>query len=727
MLKKCSWMVGFLQIFVIISFMFLQDKNEFTQIWCANGLFFILILDYVIFLCCFIRGYQKKENLYINYWCLIAVAALTGMFLIFFLGMEDTIKQYDATVYWIKAINVSDRMYADMLNGLRDIRQTFSAEYGNFPVLLFAPFIHYFGKNNIAFCSLVYIIYGIPAISLLVLYTIRVIKKCGLENKCEDILVYMSFLCPALLFPILSGYVDMIGIVWIGILLNLSLDWEYGRITVTKDIAMALVSVALLFSRRWYAFYIVGFYFSFAAEEAVIQISEKKMKPQKMKNLMMNLTFIAVLSCFLIFILNKEVFHVFLNSSYAQAYSAYKLRSTYMDFIAGFKNLGGIFFAFAVIGMIRLCTKKKLLKYVLKIVIPSVTACILFGTIQSMGPHHMYLLIIPLIILEGIGICTVFGMVKNTKLIYALLTLAIVTNFFLSFCPVFTSINTNLTSNIRKYPNKMPNAAVIKEASNYLSKLEGTVYICGEGNDVSSELFNRCLLPDVEAALSNMLPSSIVDMRDGFPSQAFLADYIVVRNPYETEFTEVQQITWQIWNMLLHSDLGRKYYALDKQYALVQDNTYIEIYKKKCPLRPELIEYVSDQIAEFYDFNQDQEFAYTPNWFHALANYQNSANVSYYPWDQSVHISGNGNVMDAVFKVDGKFKGMNFSLGGFEEGDLLCIYAENRLVREEILSWENSDFEIDISKMNTVKLSITGSEKRFFDYFIFNQSMIKKE
>ena len=306
-------------------------------------------------------------------------------------------------------------------------------------------------------------------------------------------------------------------------------------------------------------------------------------------------------------------------------------------------------------------------------------------------------------------------------MIYALFTFTFVINIFLSFSPVLTSINTNLMSNIREYPNKMQNAAVIKEVSYYLSKLEGTVYICGEGNDVSSELFNRCLLPDIETALPNMIPASIVDMRDGFPSQAFLADYVVIRNPYETGFTDKQQVTLQIWDMLLHSEIGKKYYALDKQYALAQNHDYIEIYKKKCHLHPELIEFVSSQIAECYNFEKEKGIAYTPNWFNSLANYTDPLSISYYPWDQSVEISGNKDSMDAVLEVDGKFNKLFFSLGNFGEEDLLRVYGDDILICKEKLSWDNNKFEIDISNLNTVRLSVTGSKE--YSYHIFNQSI----
>lgn len=721
--KRNLIIYGVLQLLAMIGCVLFQHINDIASIWMVNLFYLFLLTDYIGVLFFLIRHYERKEELSINHWCMMAVAAFVGMFLLFFLGMEDTIKQYDATVYWIKSINVSDSMYADLLNGLRDIKQTLSAEYGDLPVLLLAPFIHYFGRNNIAFCSLVYVVYGIPAFSLFVLYTVRVIKKCGIQNKCTNILIDLFFLCPSLLLPILAGYVDMIGIVWIGVLLNVSLDWNYASVTISKDVVFILVSVALLLSRRWYAFYIVGFYFSFAVEEVVFQLQQKKRNPRRMLMLMMNMALIAGVSSFLIWILNKDVFRVFFGGNYTEAYAAYKIRPTYMDFVKGIGNLGGIFFAFAVIGIVRLCVQKKTLTYVVKITMPPVSACILFGTVQSMGTHHMYLLIPHLVILAGIGICTFFGYVKHKRFIYLTLASILILNLWICFSPILTSVHTKLLSDIRTYPHKMQNAAVIKEASRYLSELEGTVYICGEGNDVSSELLNRCFLPDLESALPNMISSSIVDTRDGFPSQAFLADYIVIRNPYETNFPQEQQITRQIWDMLVHSELGRKYYALDKQYALSLDHTYIEIYKKTGSLHPELIEYVSDNIAQFYGCKEDKKFTYMPNWFHALANYQTGSNISYYPWDASIYVAGNGNSMNAAFELDGKFKEMNFSLGSFEEGDVLRIYEEGELMREEELSWENLNFTIDLSNRNSMQLSITGNGKESFGYHILNPSI----
>lgn len=721
--KICCLMGCVLQIIIIISLILFQHINHVTSVWFVNLFYLLLFLDYAGCLVCFIRYYENKEGLCVNNWCLAAVAAFTGMFVMFFMGMEETIKQYDATVYWIKSIQISEQMYTDLSGGIMNIKETLSAEYGDLPVLLFAPLIRYFGKNNLAFCSLSYIIYGMPAISLIVLYLVRVIKKCGFHDQNRNILIYAAFFCPAMLLPVLSGYLDIIGVVWIGMMLNLSLDWDFGRLTVWKDLVFVALSVTLLFSRRWYAFYIVGFYISFAVEEVIKQFFARNIQWKRFMYLFLNLMLVAGISGMIILILNKEVFLVFFGSNYKNAYAAYKTCPTYMDFVKAIRNMGGIYFGFAVIGMISLCAKKETRKYLIKIGIPPVTAGILFGTVQSMGMHHRYLILPHFVIFEGIGIGVVFSFLRKIRWMHVLLTGVLLTNMLVCFSPILTSIDTRLIPDIRKYPDKMENAAVIKEASHYLSELQGTVYICGEGNDVSSELFNRCLLPDIETALPNMIPSSIVDNRDGFPSQAFLADYIVVRNPYETGFADIQQISFQIWKMLLNSDLGKTYYALDKKYALTQDNTWIEIYKKIRYLHPELIQSVSDQIAGYYNYNEQSAVAYTPDWFHALANYQDDLDICYYPWDQSVDVSGCGQGMEAVFATDGLFHEMRFSVGNIRKGDCLSVYGDGRLIRQEGLSWDNCEFTMDISQIQTVRISITGKSVETFNYHIFNQSI----
>ena len=713
-----------LQLMFIAVLLIFQGLNSFTKIWFVNALYFIVLFDYVFFLCGFFRYYLKKENIQINLWCPVAVAALAGMLILFFLGMEQTIKQYDATVYWMKAINVSDGMYTNMLEEFRKVRQSLSMEYGNLPVILHTFFMHYFGKNNIAFCTYNYLLYGIPAIFLILLYTVRLIGKCGtlLTDQCFSVIAAAGFLCPAILLPVLSGYVDIIGIVWIGILLNLTLEWKCEMLTVKMDLLLAVISVLLLLSRRWYAFYIVGFYLSFGVRVIINTVELKKLCWNKIVCTGINLLLIAGCSCLLIAVCNRDVFGTFFAGNYTEAYTAYRTQTTFEDFKNGFQELGYLFCMIAMVGFWKLSSARERMNVIVQVFVPPFAACILFGRVASMGIHHMYLLIPHLVILEGIGIYEVVNLVRRKKLICIITLIVITMNAIVSFFPILTAIKGNIGSNIRKYPEKMEYEQMIRDAASDLSELKGTVYICGEGEDFSMELFNRCLLPEVESAVPNMFVSSIVDLRDGFPSQAFMADYIVVREPYKTGFSDIQQVTYQISEMLLHSESVSDYYQVYKKYNLGSGGDCFKVYKKIKPLHPDVISEVSHKISEFYDHKSEAELAYQPNWFSALADYAEGTNAIYNFWDQSLSLSGDGSNLDIMFQLDAKFQTMKFSLDGFCGKGTVEIYGDGEQIYEGDLL-EAYEYEIDLTGVSTMWLRCADESEDRYYYHIYNQSL----
>ena len=77
--------------------------------------------------------------------------------------------------------------------------------------------------------------------------------------------------------------------------------------------------------------------------------------------------------------------------------------------------------------------------------------------------------------------------------------------------------------------------------------------------------------------------------------------------------------------------------------------------------------------------------------------------------------------MEAVFETDGLFERMHFAVGNINDGDCLSVYADNRLVRQEALSWENCEFDVDIAQAGTVRICVEGKSADTFQYHIFSQ------
>lgn len=721
-----KWSMFFLtELLLLFGCIKLQNYNNITQTWLTNLFYIIVYFNYILLIWYSIRDMEYKNHIIFT---MFMTAGFVGMGIAVFMGMEHTIKQYDATVYWIKAIEMNRGMYTNSLEMLKLIRETFSADYGSFPVLLLVPFFRYFGEDNIIFCSSIYLLYGIPSMLLLSIYSVRIVRKIRNEinKKLECLVVLVCALTPAMLLPILLNYLDIIGIVWVGILLNLTFDWEIDKLTVKNDLLLALISVVLLFSRRWYAFYIVGFYFAFGIESLVALIVER-IKWKEIGKVLLNLAIIAGCASIIILILNKETFSTFFGGGYGNAYAAYKTRSTLMDFVEVFQCIGYVFIFIGLFGIFMMLKKRETYRYGIRLAVSFLVSGVLFGTIQSMGSHHMYILIPNLVICIGVGMYLIISYLDNKWQKYAIYVAGIVLciNLMNCFVPAIQIPSKNVLSKIRSYPEVMDSAGRIKEATEYLVECDKSVYINGEGSDFSSELFNRCLLPDKITALENMISASIVDLRDGFPSQAFMSDYIVVRNPYKTGFAETQLVSYAIWEMLVENENSKKYYELDKVFLLDVDGSTIQIFKKINPLTPEIIRQVSEKIAAKY--GEEGRFASEPNWFNALLWSESQIKMNYYPWDQSFELKSSDKKTKLSFLVNGEFDSMKFSLKGLRDGDRMMIYEDSRLIKEYEMDYSREvvDCEINISGYNEVVIMIERAENKdeARTYYFYNQKI----
>lgn len=710
-IRKRNIVLILVEIIIVVLLIKFQYINDFTRTCFTNVFYLLLFLNYIWVIVYSIKPFistHKNKQLNITLWFILTVTGFLGMGIVFWLGIEDTIKQYDAIVYWLKGIDMNYGMYKDMLGTLKIVQSSLASDYGNLPSLLLVPFFRYFGQSNILFCSSIYIIYGVPSAILLSVYVMRLIDKFEFVNKSfnEYIIVLVMFLSPAMIQPILCGYIDIAGIVWMGILLNLSLDWESECLTVKRDILFSIISVILLFTRRWYAFYIIGFYMAFGVERIVEILLKRCLDWKKTKNLLLNLILIAGLSCVIITILNRNTFSVFLNGNYGEAYSAYKTRPVIMDFIVAAGNIGMLFDVFVLIGMIVLFIRTNTYRYGIRTLTAPFIAGILFGRVQSMGRHHMYLLIPSLLIFQGVGLCFILSKIKlNWRRIAITVCCGVLLwNMGISFFPSLNNARGGF-SNIRRYSEVMKNKKTIQDITEYLVKCDKMVYICGEGGDFSAELFNRCFMPDETVALPKMLNNSIVDLRDGFPSQVFLADYIVIRDPYRTDFEETQQVTYQIWNMLINSEYSKLYYKLDKEYKLADDVGNIKVYKKINDVQPDIVTYVSNQIKQYYENNT---FVYKPDWFIALANFGTNDEVAYDKWNKSFDIHSSKQISELKLNVNNQFSKLSFGLSADLESDIytINIYGDDSVIYQTDKASEKSNFDVDIAGYNKVKIEL---------------------
>lgn len=610
------------------------------------------------------------------------VALLSCAGVVCFLHSEDTIRQYDSTVYWTHFINWNNLFFTSIPQAFSELRASLSAEYSLLPAVLPTPLARLGGLFFAPFVLSNTLFYQLPAMLSFAIFAERCIARAqGVPVRAMRTLGLFVLCCvfTGPLLYLLQGYVDVIGLLWIGLLLNATLDHPLDRFSLSQFLYLALVSLLLLLSRRWYAFYIVGFYAAFGVEFVVRCAMQRRFDRRRFGALCAMLVSIAGLCVVCILLLNPDILKLFLGNNYAEAYSAYKTRTIWKDLWVAGKEIGLLVCAAALGGAVWMALHRGARAVVLRLTVAGMVAVVLFSRVQSMGVHHRSLLY-PLVL---VGMCTgtaaVVRAVRTRKAKCAAAGVcAVLYGCNLAVC--FVPATGNLPSAVqavfagaRQYPASLASKQAILNCTSWLqeqtSGTNKTIYACGEGNLFSHELLRRTQLPVYVDALPNLFSSNIVDLRDGFPSQALLADYVVVLDPFQTGFTDRQEVSWQVWQMVTEQ------YTLVQEFP-VDDSTSICVYERPESGRYARAKALSDGLRAVYP---DQSFVWQPDWFSVLADFS-LGSPEYRSW--TPHLIATGTVVDFTLHTEGEFDRLSLTVSCNQPDTQLTVEADGEVLGE---------------------------------------------
>lgn len=153
------------------------------------------------------------------------------------------------------------------------------------------------------------------------------------------------------------------------------------------------------------------------------------------------------------------------------------------------------------------------------------------------------------------------------------LALVCTLNFIFAFVPAFYNISVKtapVLTQLRSYPQVNPEYDSVRQIVEDLTQKAATpptyVYVVGDGGtSISPELLKRSYLPEATDAAPFVVTNSIVDLRNGFPSQLFLSDYILIESTFKTEFQTTQQVSYQVFDLLMNDPAFEEYYCKAEQ------------------------------------------------------------------------------------------------------------------------------------------------------------------
>lgn len=638
-----------------------------------------------------------------------------GTWLYIFLAREATIKTWDSAVYWCKFIENIDLFYNDIFGALTRLVHTFSGEYSDLAVLPMLPFGVYLGRWFYRYAFFVYVLYYAPFGVLFTLYLLRVMKR-SMEIKPWHFIL-CSFVCAfsvPLFHPVLLGYVDVVGLVLMMLHLHLTLDNDLQRFEIKTCAQLAVLSLCLLLSRRWYAFWIVGFYFSFGVSFLFRCVKDRKLHWKRAGALFANLSLIAGSCLIWLAVVTPATITMFLGNQYSEAYAAYKTRTDLGDLIYICRDFGWLLAAAAAVGMIGLLSQKNLREIGAKWIAIFVVSFILFQRVQSAGVHHRYLFI-PIFLL---GICSAivlsgkaFPRPRRQAIFVGALVCAYLFNFAVAYAPAahgLVSSKNAFFTQVREKPQTRNDVQtiqrVVREINSTTSAHNTKAYVVGDSDVSSQEVLKRALLPAALDATPNMLDGSIIDLRDGFPSSAFLADQVLVGEPIQTKRDSGREVIARLYDLFEKNPETANYYTLSQSYPL--DGCELKVYHRVRPMTKAYIDLLKDDLKEAYP---DAPFVYQPNYFFALCRIESSQPWQYYSWGPLLEVWPSEET-SCLWQLDGAFETLRLTVNNWNEGASLIIRINGEEpIDQPLLACGEQAFTIELHGTQQLTIDVCGT------------------
>lgn len=553
----------------------------------------------------------------------ILILSLVVCFVSWFVGKEKYIYYWDYSNYFSLYKELGAKFLNTPLKALDSIFISIrKADYNISGIVPLLPFYYTLGSNRFSYILSIALTYALP---LIIGFPFFIEEIFGLKKhatRFERILLFFALsaligLLPQLWTPILLGYIDIAGLAVIFFILYFYLRKNLSEQSLKELILIGVLLSALVIVRRWYAYWVVGFFFAAATLE-IIKALNGSTKIQNFKTSFKKLLIIGLSALILFFALATKVALRMLTTDYSEIYSAFGSAGFSQDLEKFYAQYGLLTISLAVFGIITALSKKELRLYGIFFITLLITTFVIFTRTQSIDVHHYYWVTSILIIFAALFISHVFYRIKQTGLRVCFI-LALVAISFANFTIVFFKDAENILQpvsfalpKIRTYP-KIRNdfeqiQQILLELDDLTRDTDKKIYVLSSSLSLNSSMLkNSCYIfePELQKLDRKIFVTHDVDKRDGFPFQLLSADFIVTADPvgYHLSPKDQKVVTVLADQILNQKNIGQAYEKLPFETVLY-DGRRVFLYKKTRKFSREELEKTSEMFLTFYPDNR---------------------------------------------------------------------------------------------------------------------------
>lgn len=541
-------------------------------------------------------------------WIFALFAVAANAFTFYFLSCEKTIYYWDYVTYWQKFIEIGETLKSYPLYPIAKLLYSVRAsDYNDFPAWFLLPFYYLAGPGRLSYLCSIVNVFAIPACISFAWLSLR--RQPGFANiSITEILIVNTvfFLNPFIWDPLLSGFLDIGGLLLANVVLGLLWRSPLSQPKNIKSLSiLALTLTLMIVFRRWYAFWVEGF-FILTGLVALAHLIHPR-EGQSRWIYLRNWFYLAALTGLIFSLITWPLPLKIIKTDYADIYSSMRYSENLGEFLSEFVfHFGYIQIGAALAGFgFAVAEKGALQKRAFFVMAQGCIVFLLFTRVQDFGRQHYYLLMQPLLYFQ---IC--LGVSLRRFLYKALLLLMALVSFGAVFLPICARLGDRLvplTPAYRHYPEVRHD---MKEIGRLISVIQvrglkdtDRVYVLS-----SSEHFNSDTLKWAERSMpinnpigAAVLRTHSVDKTDEFPESLFTADYVVVGDPIQYHRREEDQRVVGIpaESFLNHRGISVHYTELPETFTL-DENIRLRLFKRNETIPESEISQMRAELRRYY-------------------------------------------------------------------------------------------------------------------------------
>ncbi len=584
----------------------------FAQAAPGSGLFFPLVslwCNLALFACVLLvlRVAGIKFDLF-HKAVIVGLWAAALVYFFWALGRRSFVYIWDYFNYINKQYSAEAAFLQGPAAGFRYIFGSFAEDYTNF-ITLFLEFPFCLSDrtgDSFAFCQ----VFSVLPMLLVLLagLTIKVGQLLRVKNRFWYFLMGLSWCItfPFLRMSAMLAQPDWFGLIFGFSILLLTLDFRFEKLQPVRFCLLFAATAAIILSRRWYLYFVVGYYFAYAALVLVSSLRTARAGQKKQALLQVrNLVLFGLMSMAAMLVLLWPMVSRILGYDYAGRYAYYNFGGLTLELAAQALRIGLLNFILIGLGL-WFAAKRRLPALPCLAGAELLISLLLFIRVQNSGSHQMLLFLPGWLLLFLTGAAALAEGIqkhRNLKLFYWVFTLVFAVSVRCSPLTVvampgflvdhFPLAATAEFVRLDKLIYDRKDLPQIKAIANWIDThcAEGEIsYMIPHDMLYCPDHFKNCLLP--ETPINDKLAFGFsVPGTHNFPMQFFEAKYVLTADPFPQTFVGNGELSHR-WNELFLA-VRDEYFTQEATFDMGNGTTFTIWRRTAAPTRAEVEYYLS--------------------------------------------------------------------------------------------------------------------------------------